>query len=161
MLGAILVAVAEFLGLHQGVPLGATAVALLIAIPGIPVWIVGSPWRVPREWSVTLDGTAYAAVFGLSLGFALLTAWPSAGFLAVLVWSADSASPTIVMATMAVFALGRTAPFIALSAQAAVRRRYPGRELERAVQTIDRLGRTELAVLTVLLGIALWRVLPW
>src|SRR5438067_12023313 len=59
----------------------AAMVAFQLRIPKLE-----SRWRVPRSWA-RFGHVWYATLFGLILGFGLVTAIPSAGLYAVVTWA--------------------------------------------------------------------------
>lgn len=87
------------------VALGAAASAAWMQMP-----VPGSGWMVPRSW-VRIGRLPYVFVFGVILGFGLLTSLPGIGFLPLMAFAA-SAEWGWGAAAMLVFGLSRSLPMI-------------------------------------------------
>jgi hypothetical protein len=95
-------------GLHWTLTIiGAMAVlCALVSLPVLPIYFVGSPWRVPQTWG-QYGFWLYSALFGTALGTGILTALPSPGFYIILLTSFGSNDATLVIIISSAFAFGR------------------------------------------------------
>jgi hypothetical protein len=71
--------------------------------------VVGSPWRIPQEWS-RFGPVPYAALFGLTLGFGVFTSFPSLGFFVLVAAALTIESWSQIFAIFLVFTLMRLLP---------------------------------------------------
>lgn len=80
---------------------------------GRGAWVPSSSWRVPQAWSRGGD-IAYAVAFGASLGPGVLTQVTFSGFYILLTVCILARDPLVGAGLLALFAVGRSLPIVAI-----------------------------------------------
>jgi hypothetical protein len=122
------------------------AVGAVAAATGGKRFLPQSRWRVPREWGAR-GRVPFAAIFGSILGVGILTALPSPGFLALLVWALAASSWSSVWPVFLAYGAGRAVPLLVLAVWARRRQVFPAAVLDRADVVAENAAGVEAALL--------------
>jgi hypothetical protein len=121
-------------------------------LPSLPWRLEGSRWRVPSTW-FQAGPAGFAGLFGLTLGSGFLTALSSPGFYLVAAWYLTVTGTGAMVATAALFAIGRALPFLTICLLAGYGGHPPLALVQRGEILVSRLRWVEAVLLVV---IALW-----